>query len=363
MSRSPSLDARQPLGRSTLKISPICLGTAGFGLTGSRGTEIAAAERVFDAYIDQGGNFIDAAGAGGAAEQFVGRAACGKRDELVIATKYRATIPRDGGNHRSLLRRSVEDSLRRLATDRIDLLYLQTWGGALSPEEAMQGLDDIVRSGKVRHVAIANAPGWRIAEMQILGGLRGWPPLVALQAEYSLVQRSLEHELGPIATALDLGIVAWSPLAAGLLAGTYRRDIAESAPAAEHLPELHILAGDSLTDRTFAVVDAVDDTAAECGATSAQVALAWTMLNPAIAAPIINVRTLEELDEQLGALDLSLSRRQQARLEAISATAVPFPQAVLARPMIVHRILDGLRHDARASRTAATGGTSSPHFP
>jgi len=248
-----------------------------------------------------------------------------------------------------VMRRSVEATLRRLATDRIDLLYLQSWDGAISPEEAMHGLDDLVQSGKVRHVAIANAPGWRIAEMQIVASLHGWSPLVALQAEYNLVQRALEHELGPIATALDLGIVAWSPLAAGLLSGAHRRcDIEAATLATTRLPGSNVIAGGSLTDRTFAVVDAVDDTAAECGATSAQVALAWTLINPTVAAPIINVRTQEQLDEQLAALDLSLSRRQQARLEAISATAVPFPQSVLAQPTVVNRILDGFRHEAGA---------------
>jgi len=249
--------------------------------------------------------------------------------------------------------KSVEQSLRRLATDRIDVLYLQTRDGAVPPEEAMEGLDDLVRSGKVIHGAIADAPAWRVAEMQIVAHLRGWAPLIALRAEYSLVQRKLEHDLVPMANALDLGIVAWSPLAGGLLAGAHARaSISEATLSAAWIrggrtnPDAM---RSPLTDRTLAIADTVRGIAIECGATSSQVALAWTLLNPAIAAPVLSVSTLQQLEDNLGAFGVALDYKHRVRLEAVSAVEPPFPDSLLARPTIVNRILNGLRLDARSA--------------
>ena len=267
MSRCLSLDALRTLGRSTLRISPICLGTAVFGPRPGQSANVAQARRIFDAYVDRGGNFIDAATPGGNAEKFIGEAAAGKRDSLVIATKYHAAVrpgepPGDGGQP-SRLKRSVEGSLRRLATDRIDLLYIQIGDGAISPEEAAQGVDELVRDGKVRHVAIANAGG-HITEMQVLADLRDRLPLVALQVEYD---GQLAHEIGLITAALDLGIV-------------------------------------------------VSGVASTRG---------LTLLDPAVTALVVGVRALSQLEDHLAAFDLVLS--QQMRLEAMRPSTPPFPQS------------------------------------
>jgi aryl-alcohol dehydrogenase-like predicted oxidoreductase len=359
MTRALGLDSLRPLGRSAFRVSPLALGTATFGLKWGRGMDIAEARQIFDAYVDRGGNFIDTAmsSPGGNAEHFVGLAAAGKRDRLVIAAKYTATArqrgPTDGGNQRSRMMKSVEQSLRRLATDRIDLLYLQTRDGAVPPEEAMEGLDDLVRSGKVIHGAIADAPAWRVAEMQIVADLRGWAPLIALRAEYSLVQRKLEHDLVPMANALDLGIIAWSPLAGGLLAGAHTRaSISEATLSAAWIrggrtdPDA---TQSRLTDRTLAIADTVRGIAIECGATSSQVALAWTLSNPAVAAPVLSVSTLQQLEDNLGTFGVALDYKHRMRLEAVSAVEPPFPDSLLARPTIVNRILNGLRLDARSA--------------
>lgn len=293
MPRFLSLDTRRALGSSTLEVAPICLGTAAFGPKLGQAVDAGEARRVFDIYVDRGGNFVDAATPSGNAEQFVGEAAAGRRNSLIIATKCRMATrpddPPDRSHQRVRLSQLVEASLRRLASDRIDLLYLQLWDDTISSEVVMQGIDDLVQSGKVRHAAIANAPAPRIAEMQLLADMNRWPKLVASQTEYNVVQRSFERQFGPAGTALGDLIVAWAALPAHVL---------EPTPAAE----------------------AVRDVAVECGATSAQVALAWTLLNRAVVAPIISVRTPAQLDDKLAALRLALSRQQQRRLSTTDET-------------------------------------------
>lgn len=262
-----SLDHYRLLGRSGLRISPMALGTMTFGADWGWGADEAEARRIFDSYVDRGGNFIDTANnyTNGSAETLLGRFAQGHRDRLVIASKYTlATVPGDpnnAGNHRKSMLRSVEDSLRRLGTDYLDLLYLHAWDDTTTVDEVMRGFDDLVRSGKVLYAGISDTPAWQIARMQTLADLRGWSPLVALQIEYSLIQRSVEHELLPMADALGLGVVAWSPLGSGVLTGKYSTADLASADTLQATPggsrRSVALINGALTPRSLQIADEV----------------------------------------------------------------------------------------------------------
>jgi aryl-alcohol dehydrogenase-like predicted oxidoreductase len=342
MTETLSLDSYRLLGRSGLRVSPLSLGAMTFGTDWGWGTEEAEARRIFDAYVDRGGNFIDTANqyTGGTSERFVGRFAEGRRDALVIATKYTLTSrpkdPNSGGNHRKSMVRSVEDSLKRLNTDYIDLLYLHAWDFTTPVEEVLRGLDDLVRAGKVVYAGISDTPAWQVSRMQAIADLRGWTPFVALQIEYSLIERTVERDLIPMAKEMGLGVIPWSPLASGVLTGKYSRtdlEIADGSASAIGTRK-NIAAGNgSLTERGLAIADVVKAVAAELGRTPAQVAIAWTLLNPAVAAPITGARTLAQLEDNLGALDVVFTDDQRARLEAASAVELGFPHEFLARPL------------------------------
>ena len=355
-----SLNSYRLLGRSGLRISPLALGTMTFGSDWGWGADDTDARRIFDTYVDHGGNFIDTAVnyTNGTAERLVGEFAADKRERLVIATKYtmmtRPGDPNSGGNHRLNMMRSVEASLKQLNTDRIDLLYLHAWDGTTSPEEVMRGLDDLVRGGKVVYAAISDAPAWRVAQMQVLADLRGWSPLVALQVEYNLVQRTVEHELIPMAAALGLGVIPWSPLAGGLLSGKYGRADLEGgdrgkAGTSGSRKDIIVSSG-NLTEQSLAIAEVVREVAGEVGATSSQVALAWTLLNPAVGASIVGARTPGQFEENLRALALTLSEDHEARLNAVSAVAPIFPRSFVERPMIQNLIFGGLDVTARPLR-------------
>ena len=213
MTIKTALDHYRLLGRSGLRVSPLSLGTMTFGSDWGWGADETDARRIFDAYVDRGGNFVDTAVnyTDGASERMLGGFIKDKRERMVVATKF--TMARDpsninsGGNHRYNLVRSVETSLRQLDTDRIDLMYLHAWDFTTSPEEVLRALDDLVRAGKILYVGICNTPAWRVAQLQSIADLRGWAPLVALQIEYSLVERTVEHELMPMARELGLGVM------------------------------------------------------------------------------------------------------------------------------------------------------------
>lgn len=217
----------QLLGGSGLRVSELALGAMTFGSDGW-GTPEDEASSIYTAYRDLGGNFVDTANeiySGGRSEEFVGRFIAGHRDEVVLATKYSdappGNDPNAAGVHRKSLVQSLERSLRRLGTDYVDLLWVHAWDFLTSEAEVMRALDDVVRAGKVLYVAISDAPAWVIARCQTIAELRGWSPFVALQAEYNLVERTPERDLIPMARALDLAVVAWSPLASGILSGKY----------------------------------------------------------------------------------------------------------------------------------------------
>jgi aryl-alcohol dehydrogenase-like predicted oxidoreductase len=337
-----TLDTYRLLGRSGLRVSPLSLGTMTFGTDWGWGADATEARRIFDAYVDRGGNFIDTANqyTNGTSEKFVGEFAQEKRERLVIATKYtlplRARDPNAGGNHRKSMVRSVESSLQRLQTDYIDLLYLHAWDFMTPVEEILRAMDDLVRAGKLLYVGISDAPAWQVARMQAIADLRGWSPLVALQVEYNLIERTIERDLTPMAKEMGLGVIPWSPLASGVLSGKYSRadlDIGEGTAGAAGTRKNVAAAQGGLNARGLDIADVVKEVAKELGKSPAQIALAWTLLNPAVTSPIVGARTSSQLDDNLGALEVAFSDTQRKRLDEVSAIELGFPHAMLARPM------------------------------
>lgn len=341
MTAPSSLDQYRLLGRSGLRVSPLALGTMTFGQDWGWGADQTEAKRIFDSYSDRGGNFVDTSVnyTNGESERILGGLIRDKRERTVLATKF--TMARDpaninsGGNHRLNLVRSVEASLRQLDTDRIDLFYLHAWDFTTTPEEVMRGLDDLVQSGKILYVGICNTPAWRVAQMQTLADLRGWSPFVALQIGYSLVERTVEHELMPMALAMGLGVLPWSPLGGGILTGKYSRaDLSDENDANVAATRKGVIASTGhLTEHALAIADIVGEVATEIGASRSQVALAWTLQNPAVVSPVMGARTLGQAEDNFGALGLEFTSDQLDRLNQASAIARIFPENFIGRPM------------------------------
>lgn len=303
---SLTLDTYRLLGRSGLRVSPLALGAATFGTEWGWGAERDDARKLFDRYVERGGNFID--------------------------TLRRPGDPNSGGPHRKNLFASVESSLRRLNTDYIDLLYLHVWDYTTPVEEIMRGMDDLIRQGKVLYVAMSNVPAWQISRMQAIADLRGWAPLVALQIGYNLIDRTGERDLIPMARELGLGVVPYSPLAGGVLTGKYSPgDVTAADRAAGDGTRRSVtIAGGSLTERNFAIVDVVREIAKEVGGTPAQVGLAWLLHSPDVTAPVIGARTPAQLEDNVGVLEVELTPDQLARLDEASAFDPGYPHDMLA---------------------------------
>jgi len=339
---SLSLDTYRLLGRSGLRVSPLSLGTMTFGTDWGWGADSDESRRMLDTYLARGGNFIDTADVytGGSSERLLGEFLGERREQVVLATKYTSNTrpgdPNAGGNHRKNMVRSVEASLRRLRTDYIDLLYLHAWDGTTPVEEILRGMDDLVSSGKVVYVGISDAPAWQVSRMQAIADLRGWAPLIALQIEYSLIERTPQRELIPMAGELGLGVIPWSPLASGVLTGKYSHadlDHGGGTASAEGTRKNVAAANNALTERGLAIADTVTKVAAELGVTPARVAVAWTLRNPAVTSPILGARTLAQLEDNLGALDVELTDTQLTTLDEASAIELGFPHDFLARPL------------------------------
>ncbi|MES2492096.1 MAG: aldo/keto reductase [Pseudomonadota bacterium] len=348
-----SLDSYRTMGRSGLRVSPLALGAMTFGKDWGWGSDHEDSRRIFDTYIDSGGNFIDTAVnyTEGTSERLLGEFIKGKRERVVIGTKYsvntQAGNPNAGGSHRLNMVRSIEASLSRLGTDHIDLFYLHVWDYHTPAEEVLRGLEDLVRSGKVVYLGISDTPAWRIAHMQTLAELRGWAPLVALQVEYSLVQRTVEHELFPMAMAMGLGVNPWAPLAGGLLAGGYSKadlahaDIGKSA--IEGSRKEMIASQGNLNERTIGVAELVREIAGELGVHPAQLALAWVLLNRAVVSPVIGARTLPQLQSNLNALSIEIPEGHRERLAAATEPSATFPNSFLDSPLIKSMVSGGTK--------------------
>ena len=296
-------------GQTGLRVSELFLGTMVLDDPGDT-------RRIIDAYADAGGNFLDTASAYGNGEELLG-SVVERRDRFVLATKYTlsrdARDPNAAGNHRKNLMLSLEQSLRRLRTDYIDVYWVHVWDRHTPLEETMRALDDAVRAGKILYVGVSDAPAWVVARANTLAQWRDWTPFAGLQVPYSLLQRDIERELLPMAEAFGMSVAAWAPLASGRLAGGSRR----ADPA-------------SLTPRDKAAAEAVRAVADELGATPAQVAIAWTRSRSTAVHPLVGVSKVEQLTENLGALDLALPDDAVHRLEAAVEFERGFPADFIA---------------------------------
>ncbi|HEY0341162.1 MAG TPA: aldo/keto reductase [Steroidobacteraceae bacterium] len=338
-------------GRGTgLRVAELALGCGTFGTRWGYGSEPEEARRVFDGYVEAGGNFLDTADGyqAGQSEELVGQFIAGRRDDFVLATKFtlgaRPNSPLLAvGNSRKNMVSSVEASLKRLNTDRIDLYWVHMPDGVTSGEELVRGLDDLVRAGKVLYVGLSDFPAWRVARAATIAELRGWAPIIGLQIEYSLVERTPERELLPMAQGLGLGIVGWSPLGGGLLSGKYRRG--EKGRATSFGRLIH----QETDPLKVATVDAVVSVAEENGVKASQVALAWMATRGVI--PILGPRTPEQLAENLGAIRVTLSLQQIARLDAASAVPLGFPHEMLAQDAQRTRLAGGIPDRVETSPT------------
>jgi len=352
-----TLDTYRLLGRSGLRVSPLALGAATFGTEWGWGAEREDARKLFDRYTELGGNFFDTASTytNGSSEQMLGEFARGNRDKMVLATKYstlrRPDDPNSGGTHRKSMLTSVEASLRQLNTDYIDLFYVNVWDFRTPVEEILRGLDDLVRQGKVLYVGISSAPAWQVSRMQAIADLRGWSPLVALEIEHSLIERTGERDLIPMAREMGLGVVSFSPLGGGVLTGKYSREdqnlaSAEAGETASSRKSLNAALG-WVTDRNLAIADVVKEVASELGRKPAQVALAWALNVPGVTSPIIGARTLAQLEDNMGALAVDLDPSHLARLDEVSTIDLGNPHGLLASDHIRAVIAGDLKVEAR----------------
>jgi aryl-alcohol dehydrogenase-like predicted oxidoreductase len=336
----------QLLGKSGLRVSDFCLGTMTFGDDWGWGAAKDEARKMYDASREAGGNFIDTANVytNGTSESFLGEFMEGHRQSVVLATKYSnaapGTDPNAAGNHRKSMVQAVEASLKRLRTDYIDLYWVHIWDQITPVEEVMRGLDDLVREGKVLYVGISDAPAWWIAQANTLAHLRGWSPFIGLQLEYSLIERTVERELIPMAKALNVGLTAWSPLANGVLTGKYHGH-GSSEPGRMNSDMLKgFMPEQQRTDRIVAAVKTVSD---EIGHSMAQVALAWLRYRPVPVIPIIGARKLSQLQDNLASFDLTLSAEQLKTLDEASRIELGFPHDLYTKEGVRAFAYGGLR--------------------
>lgn len=321
--------------RTGLRVSEYALGTANFGTGWGAGAEPDEARRIFDRFAEAGGTFLDSADSYqfGESEELTGKLISADRDHFVLATKFAlGAAPQPDisstGNSRKNMVASVEASLKRLGTDYIDLLWVHFPDELTPMEELLRGLDDLVTAGKIHHAALSNFPAWRVSRAATLAELRNQTPIIGIQHEYSLIERTADRELLPMAESIGLGAALWSPLGGGLLTGKYR------SSAAGRLTDLGAVIHTESTDQKTAVVDTVLAIAQETGVTPAQLAVAWVCeragRSVATLVPIIGPRTLAQLDSYLGALDIQLTDEQYTRLTEISAVPLGVPHEGIA---------------------------------
>src|SRR6186713_1352690 len=327
-----SLDHYVTLGRSGLRVSPLCLGAMTFGEDLGWGSSVEESQQIIDRYVDLGGNFIDTANfyTKSHSEKIIGDHVArhpARRDRLVIATKFSGNLypgdPNGGGSGRKSIVSACENSLRRLQTDYIDLYWLHAWDANTPIQETMAALDDLVRSGKVRYLGISDTPAWKIAEANVTARFRGWSAFIGLQIEYSLLERSVEQELVPMGLELGLGITPWSPLKSGALTGKYTRQNAGQIKA-----DRGFFVEASLSEKTYAVVDELGLIAKAHDSTVARVALAWVQAQPGVTSTIIGARRLAQLEDNVKALDVKLSADELGRLDARTKPTFGFPQSM-----------------------------------
>ena len=336
------------LGTSGLRVSELFLGAMTFGEQGGVGAPISECRRMLDAYAEAGGNVVDTAinYRGGASETILGELLEGDRDRFVVSTKYTVTRdpkdPNAAGNHRNSLMLSLETSLRRLRTDYVDLYWVHLWDHHTPVAETMRALDDAVCAGKVLHVGISDTPAWVVAQANTLADWRGWTPFVGLQVPYSLLQRDIERDLLPMAEAFGMTVATWSPLGGGVLSGKYTK--AGGAGAGTRI------SADAISEHDHAVARVVQQVADDLGATPSQVAIAWTRARSRAIHPIIGARRLDQLVDNLAALDCVLPDEAVRHLDDSTGFVAGFPTDFIAEtgPWVFgasSQLVDGRRAD------------------
>jgi aryl-alcohol dehydrogenase-like predicted oxidoreductase len=319
------------LGRSGLKVSEICLGTMTFGTEFHWGSTKKTSREIFELFYEHGGNFIDTANyyTKGTSETYLGEFLKDRREKFVVATKYTlSTDPKDpnaSGNHRKNLMQSLEASLKRLKTDYVDLYWVHAWDGLTPIDEMMRALDDAVKQGKVLYVGISDAPAWVVSQANTLADWKGWTPFVGLQIEYSLIERTPERELLPMAKSLDLAVLAWSPLGMGVLTGKYNSNKGEKKRF-----DINPTWGKQfLNKHNLDIAAAVVNIAKKLRVTPAQVAVNWVRQNQGIVIPIIGAKDQKQLKDSLGCLSFKLDDKNWKTLEEISQIDLGFPRKFL----------------------------------
>jgi aryl-alcohol dehydrogenase-like predicted oxidoreductase len=336
------------LGKTGLRVSELCLGTMTFGDDWGWGSSKDESRAIYDAFVESGGNFIDTADlyTNGTSERFLGEFMASDRQRIVLATKYTNTAPVNdpnaGGNQRKNMMQSVEASLKRLNTDYIDLYWLHVWDFMTPVEEVMRAFDDLVRQGKVLYIGISDAPAWIVARANMLAELRGWTSFAGLQVEYSLIERTSERELLPMARELDLGITAWSPLAGGLLTGKYTPD-ADSGDEEKRLEHPMMAPLVDINERKRTIAGAVVEIAKAIGKTPAQVALNWLRQQPGVVIPIIGASRLEQLRDNLACLEFTLEKEHLQLLADVSQIELGFPHDFFTNELVQNFAFGGMR--------------------
>lgn len=334
----------QYLGRSGLKVSEICLGTMTFGTEFGWGSTKRESRKVFDTFVEAGGNFFDTANyyTKGTSETFLGQFIKRHREKYVLGTKYSLSTdpqnPNAGGNSRKNMTQALEASLKRLNVDYIDLYWVHAWDGFTPIEEIMRALDDMVRAGKILYIGISDMPAWLVAQANTMAELKNWTPFVALQMQYSLIERTIETEFFPLAQKMGLSITAWSPLGGGVLSGKYSQKTKRDARYEISKDWGNLM----VTEHNLKIADAVVEIAKKANRTPSQVALNWVRQKGVI--PIIGAKNVAQLKENLKSLEFELNDPELRLLDEISNYPIPFPQNFLMREDMQKTIHGDIRH-------------------
>ena len=321
----------QLFGHTGLRVSELCLGTMGFGTENGWGADFEGSKAVFEAYANAGGNFLDTANiyTQGTSEKFLGEFIGSDRDHYVLATKYslkdRNGDPNYAGNHRKNMMRSVQESLKRLQTDYIDVLWLHIWDFTTHPEEVLLAMNDLISKGLVHYIGISDTPAWRVAQANTIAELRGWNRFAGLQVEYSLINRTAERDLLPVAKALNLTLTPWAPLAGGALTGKYIKG------DKGRLPEN----SKRLNERNTQIAQKVIEVANALGCTPAQVALRWTIQRNQSVVPIVGATKASQIVDALGAVTIDIPATSLKELNEVSDIELGFPGDFFNEPGVI----------------------------
>jgi len=337
-----SLTTYQTLGRSGLRVSPLCLGGMTLGDDWKWGANAQESEKIITQFIELGGNFIDTSNVytNGHSEKIIGDVIGGQsaiRTGMVIGTKFGGNIfpgnPNGGGGGAKAIYESVNNSLRRLQTDYIDLLWIHQWDWNTPMEETMRTLNNLVNIGKVRYIGVCYAPSWKIAQAQTMAVLKDWAPFVGLQIEYSLLERTIEDELKPMGLELGLGVVPWSPLKGGLLSGKYNRENNGKVPGSRMDANGRAA---TLGEKELKILDKLKEISETHQSSQADIALAWVMSRAGVTSTIIGVRNLEQLNANCRAADIKLSKEEIIALDELSAPPATFVSAYRPYSQMFH---------------------------